>query len=226
MPCMKPSIRLLGIVAFLAIAPAVLLSARDGHPVTAPAAAPQTLTYRSGTVILKLHAWLRNDRSGIAFGLPALDAVITEIGGTTRDPLFPLVPIEPSIPLPTMPGTEPAGYDRVYVLHYNGPFDALAVSERLRKTGMVDFAEPYYIFPLAYAPNDPQIAQQYWLSKIEAEKAWDITKGDSSIIIGVVDTGVDWLHEDLKDNIAINKGETGIDANGKDKRTNGKDDDG
>ena len=50
---------------------------------------------------------------------------------------------------------------------------------------------------------------------INAEKAWELNKGDSSIKIAVIDTGVDYNHVDLKDNIMINEaelnGEEGVD---------------
>jgi subtilisin family serine protease len=44
-------------------------------------------------------------------------------------------------------------------------------------------------------------------------------------IIAVIDTGVDYTHEDLVDNIWKNPGETGTDSQGRDKSTNGLDDD-
>ncbi|MGL1885046.1 MAG: S8 family peptidase [Reichenbachiella sp.] len=46
-------------------------------------------------------------------------------------------------------------------------------------------------------PNDEFISNQDYLTVIQAYEAWDITKGDSSIVIGVSDTGVDLDHEDL-----------------------------
>ncbi|MDQ1266084.1 MAG: serine protease, partial [Bacteroidota bacterium] len=47
-----------------------------------------------------------------------------------------------------------------------------------------------------------------------------------TIIVGIVDTGIDYTHEDLSSNIWVNPGETGIDGQGNDKITNGIDDDG
>jgi thermitase len=74
------------------------------------------------------------------------------------------------------------------------------------------------------APNDPLYSQQYALPKVGAEAAWSITRGSKNVVVAVIDTGVNWSHEDLQ--IWQNPGETGSDANGKDKATNGVDDDG
>jgi hypothetical protein len=46
------------------------------------------------------------------------------------------------------------------------------------------------------------------------------------VVVAVVDTGIDYTHVDLKRNIWVNKGETGRDASGRDKSSNGIDDDG
>lgn len=51
-------------------------------------------------------------------------------------------------------------------------------------------------------PNDPLYPQQWGMSMIGANKAWDILKGDPRIIVAVIDTGVDYTHEDLA---AVNK---------------------
>ncbi|MCB9072642.1 MAG: S8 family serine peptidase [Bdellovibrionaceae bacterium] len=65
------------------------------------------------------------------------------------------------------------------------------------------------------------------MNDIGVKDAWSsfATKGSPNIIVGVIDTGVDYTHEDLAANVWRNPGETGVDANGKDKATNGVDDD-
>jgi thermitase len=56
---------------------------------------------------------------------------------------------------------------------------------------------------------------------ISATKAWVTTTGSKDIVVAVIDTGVDYNHNQLKDNIYANPGESGDG-----KETNGLDDDG
>lgn len=97
--------------------------------------------------------------------------------------------------------------------------------------------EPDYLYILAETPNDPGFINQSNLSNngqngcesdidIQMEEAWNLSTGDSNIIIVVLDGGIDLDHEDLKENLFTNLGEVGQDRDGNDKATNGIDDDG
>ncbi|HJM95890.1 MAG TPA: S8 family serine peptidase, partial [Candidatus Marinimicrobia bacterium] len=79
-------------------------------------------------------------------------------------------------------------------------------------------AEKEPIHKPVYTPNDPQYSQQWFLPQIQADDAWNFwdvgggeLPGDRDVILASVDTGVDFDHEDLIDNIWNNLGE---DANG------------
>jgi thermitase len=74
--------------------------------------------------------------------------------------------------------------------------------------------------------NDKHMTEDWGKPKVDAEKAWAISKGSKDIVVAVIDTGCDVHHEDLKSNIWINPGEMGLDSKGRDKATNGIDDDG
>lgn len=78
--------------------------------------------------------------------------------------------------------------------------------------------------------NDPNMSRNWGLigteKDIKVSKAWEITQGSRDITIAVIDTGLDIHHPDLAKNLWRNPGETGLDKNGKDKATNGVDDDG
>lgn len=67
-------------------------------------------------------------------------------------------------------------------------------------------------------PNDPRYSDQWGLRIIGAEQAWDVSADCSPTVVAIIDSGVDYLHEDLAGNIWINEAE----VNG----VQGEDDDG
>lgn len=71
------------------------------------------------------------------------------------------------------------------------------------------YAEPNYVYKISVVPNDSRYSSLYGMRQIDAPQAWDIQTGSKSVIVGVIDTGVDTDHEDLKANIWRNPGETG-----------------
>lgn len=92
--------------------------------------------------------------------------------------------------------------ERIYLAAYNINEDPVELSKKISKSKFVEYAEPKYIHRVVtFAPNDSLINFQGNLFKINAPQAWDYTKGDSSVIIAIVDTGVDWDHPDLFGNI-------------------------
>ncbi|MHC5062036.1 MAG: S8 family serine peptidase [Planctomycetota bacterium] len=79
---------------------------------------------------------------------------------------------------------------------------------------------------VASVPNDTRFDEQWALDNIgqsggtesadiSAPEAWDFTTGSSDIIVAVIDTGVDYNHPDLADNMWVNEaelnGETDVD---------------
>jgi serine protease len=103
-----------------------------------------------------------------------------------------------------------------------------AALERLRKDPTVQYAEPNYLQRIDTTPNDARFSELYGLhntgqtggtadADIDAVEAWNVTTGSSDIVVGVVDTGVDYNHVDLAANMWVNPGEiagNGIDDDG------------
>ncbi len=68
-------------------------------------------------------------------------------------------------------------------------------------------AGPNFQIKLKNTPNDPQYNSLYAMNKINAPAAWEITTGSSDVVVGVIDTGIDYTHPDLQENIWTNSGE-------------------
>lgn len=75
--------------------------------------------------------------------------------------------------------------------------DERAAVETLRRRPEVVFAELDELFPPDATPNDPYFGVEWHLPKISAPAAWDVGVGSPSVIIAVLDTGVDGTHPDL-----------------------------
>lgn len=71
----------------------------------------------------------------------------------------------------------------------------------------IRYATLNYIGRLSGNPNDALWALQWALQRIRIADAWNINTGNGSILIGVLDTGIDIGHEDLSPDVWINPGE-------------------
>lgn len=88
------------------------------------------------------------------------------------------------------------------------------------KRSSVKYVEPIYIVEaFDTIPNDPMYGDLYGMDQINAPQAWDDHVGDQEFIIAVIDTGVDYNHQDLAANMWTNPGE--IPGNGQDDDGNG-----
>ena len=101
------------------------------------------------------------------------------------------------------------------------PGEVEAKIAALRADPRVEYAEPDYIAQPAYEPNDPYYGNgtQWGPQKISAPQAWDLSTGDSKVVIAVVDFGVDLQHPDLATKMWTNPGEipdNGLDDDGND----------
>lgn len=113
----------------------------------------------------------------------------------------------------------------------------------LRRQPEVVYAEPNFIYKaISTEATDPLYERLWGLSNagnnepnrentgysgtvgvagsdINAQKAWGITRGNKKVVIAVIDTGIDYNHPDLKENMWVNTKE--IPGNGIDDDNNG-----
>ncbi|MBP0028950.1 S8 family serine peptidase [Roseofilum sp. Guam] len=108
-------------------------------------------------------------------------------------------------PVETLPNTW------VYQLTEKSTENPIKIANRLIASPVVLTAEPNLIIPSQpmYRPTDGSYRQQWYLnhnggnylatgSHIDAERAWDLTRGDRSIVVAVADDAIDLNHPDFQ----------------------------
>jgi serine protease len=79
--------------------------------------------------------------------------------------------------------------------------DTFGLIRRLSARPDVLYAEPDYELHAIATPDDPYYPQLWGMPKISAPSAWDSTTGSRSNVVAVVDTGIDYTHPDLGENV-------------------------
>lgn len=111
-----------------------------------------------------------------------------------------------------------------------GTSDMDSVVDHWESLPYIDYAAPNYIWDIEVSavPNDPLVPLQWAYNNvgltggtidadIDAFEAWDIFTGTKDVVVAIIDTGMDYRHEDLVDNVWTNPGEIpgdGIDNDG------------
>lgn len=113
-----------------------------------------------------------------------------------------------------------SGLDRIFILQTN----TNSINEclnMLKSNVYVEYAKTIDKLKLeSFTPNDTYYPNQYYLQSINVAPVWDTQQGTNALV-GIIDSGIDFLHPDLQQSYFINTGEYG---NGKE--NNGIDDDG
>lgn len=71
----------------------------------------------------------------------------------------------------------------------------------------IRYVEPDFCYQKAIIPTDTYLSKQWYLSKIKAREAWNLRHDAKSVVVAILDSGIDTAHPDLKNNIWSNKGE-------------------
>ena len=83
-----------------------------------------------------------------------------------------------------------SAFGRRYVVEPLAGLDAAGLVGRFSAMPEVEFAEQDGVVRAHFSPNDERFALQWHLKTIGAERMWDIQKGDPSVAVAVLDTGV------------------------------------
>src|SRR5262249_17980026 len=152
------------------------------------------------------------DRTRLALtartGRPLVDALLGQFGVQRLEPEFA--------------GTRDPNLSSYYILHLPAGGSRADAVGAFRAQPGVEAADPIAILPVAAVPNDSLFQYQYGFDQLndrdsDLPEAWDLTQGDSTIVLAIIDTGVLWSHPDLAANIWRNWGEipnNGIDDDG------------
>lgn len=92
----------------------------------------------------------------------------------------------------------------IYQIEYQKDISLPLAVIFLNKLDLFEYVDVKHFYKPLYVTNDPNRGSQYYLNKIFAYDAWDISKGDSNIVVAIIDTGNDFNHNDLKNKVAYN----------------------
>lgn len=195
-----------------------------------------TRDYEANTIVLKLKPEYRNLAQKNSINNAKLTGVLSELGAQDLHKIFPNHTPPGSRAMNEM-GQKFADITLIYKLNFTKNIAIEKAINQVIATGMVEYAEPYYIYhtfgegtPVedvkktlaAFNVNDPSLGQQYFIKKIKCPEAWGVNtttaRGDTNVVIGIVDTGTDLDHPDLKTQIKYNYNDP---INGKDDDNDG-----
>jgi len=158
--------------------------------------------YVKGKIIFKVKEELNHFIKGNKIESDVFELTLKKIEAQQTRKIFPNhLPPAKSHHLNGQPYSD---LSRIFQTDVPAGFSLEKAINELYQTGMVEYAQPWYIPQPLYEPDDPFIESQYYLNNIKAYDAWEIEQGDTTIVIAITDTGIDLLHPDLVNNIAYN----------------------
>jgi subtilisin family serine protease len=132
-------------------------------------------------------------------GVAALDAAAADLGAW----------FEPEFRGETAPpaGSADADFTAFYIAHLPQGTDLESALARLGGLADVQSAQPIAVLPVSAAPNDSLWSASWWFDQpsgasLHAPRAWDVTSGDTSVVVAILDTGVLPYHPDLGGTVA------------------------
>jgi serine protease len=166
--------------------------------------APGT-SIEAGVLVFKLKPEIKSLARLHTIEHRALQQALAAVGARALTQTFPraILPAK---------GQEAQGVDLalIYRISYPATVTFEQAQQQLMATGAVTYVTRLYRREIMFQPNDPLAdstrtnANQYHLKNIRAYRAWDVEQGDTTVVIGLVDTGTLFSHQDLQGQFALN----------------------
>ena len=137
-------------------------------------------------------------------GLPGVDRIGSQLAAT----------FEQEFPNEAPPATGAVDFSRYWIAHLPHAVTPERAIASFRAVAEVDVARAIAVAPVTVVPNDSLWSSAYYFLQtsrrdLHAPEAWDVCRGDSSISVAILDTGVLTSHPDLSGHIWTNRAEAG-----------------
>jgi serine protease len=173
------------------------------------------------TLVIKVKPQYRNQCTPTAFNNAVFNAILVSVGGSNFARVFPHTPAPETVF--SKYGERMIDLSLTYSFKYSSTIGMVKLINMIEDLGVFEYVEPMPLPKITGTTNDPNATAtiQYNVFKIRAAgtgtTGWDISKGDTNVVIGITDTGTEPTHPDLNGNIKRNMGEipnNGIDDDG------------
>lgn len=182
--------------------------------------AAQDADHFPGRVVVRIDPAFRAYCGPSSLKIPGLLPVWERLAVTRVGQMFPFL-VEPtrSGPVNSLPYVD---LSLVYEIDFQASVSVPEAAALLSRHPSVVYAEPLFAQYPVYQPND-ELADttggrdlMWHLNQVRMREAWDISRGDPDIVIGVVDAGISFEHPDLQANQWTNSADPvdGIDNDG------------
>ena len=158
--------------------------------------------YTPGVVILKVKPEFRSLCAPDRLDVPLLDLVLSHLQVHTIQKTIPNA--QPPAESENALGQKMVDLSLIYEVWFDPNIDIEYAVNMVLSSDAVEYAEPLFAYQLFYDPSDTDTASQYYLGPMQFREAWDVSKGDSSIAVGIIDTGTSFTHDELENKVLIN----------------------
>jgi subtilisin family serine protease len=160
--------------------------------------------YLAGVINFKVDATYRSACSESAIAIPEVLAMLEELGLQSLKKKFPRT--QPPTRAVNDRGLTMADISLIYEARVSEDVDIIGTAKKLSELEWIVYAEPQFVNYDMYVPNDANLnsVMPYHFDRINAYEAWDITLGDTNVVIGITETAINVNHQDLSGNIKYN----------------------